>query len=135
MSEPVNVIVLCEVSHNGQPLRDGKRIVLGRADGKPLGWVRYLDQGTWWKNAAGEWIEVPSIDARYAGNIIGWLERRAQQLHWLYCLALCDMGGPQGDMASLAWDDELDDVSRADPLPWLQSTALYRAVAARAEAS
>lgn len=123
--QPDDILVLVDVQTGKVDERMGR----WRRDGKPITIEQLLNGRTWWANVAGEYVAIDSIDDRYARNICAFLEQRAFAYQLKYFTSLGP--GPTADMASLAWEREIDAEMDMDPLTWLRSKPLYQAIAAR----
>lgn len=90
-----------------------------------------LDQTEIW-TANGHIVKVADMDDRYRGNVVRWLERRAESLVWNYFTGqiatfLCGPLAPQGEMAFENISNAIDrdeDAALADPIAWLRSKPL-----------
>lgn len=92
-----------------------------------------IDQGEWWRDAAGTWTRIAELEISHAANLLGWLERRADAIKFKYELGMCGYA-PQGEMALDSFESAMQELAETPPLDWLHSTQLYRAVLARSQA-
>lgn len=114
----------------------------------------YLSQGTWWYPNGRPRVLITSMDARWRRNAARWMQRRAKLWEFYYSfgeiLVMAEptvrtvigedddgnavVAGPllsQFDLMSDMTQDAFDQWSterQADPLAWLLSTPLYRAM-------
>lgn len=102
-------------------------------DNRRMGAYDYLHQGDVWRDGAGQHIPVSGIDARYAGNILRFMERQAPRwvvIYWLDFWNQCS-GMPMGDMAEMVVDRE-EAYAMDHPVEWVRETELYKAIAEQA---
>ena len=97
---------------------------------KPEGAKGGLHQGAWWVDARGEWLRIDEMSYGYVENVMALLRSRATTLAiretWpMYAYAI---NAP--DMAADAIEQEIRVIER-DPLAWLKTTKLYRALKRR----
>lgn len=113
--------------------------------------VWYVDQGEWWyPRPPRRRLLVADMDARWRRNSARWFERRAPQVALRYTMGeiyqlmrptMREAIGPKGeergrllshwDLMSETIQDDLDrwqTEREADPVGWLRTTALYRAL-------
>jgi hypothetical protein len=107
---------------------------------REMTWVQYLDQGEQWKPNGRPMVRIDGMDPEWQYNASRWLERHATRIASRYSLSegfefpaiALDAIGPSDDTA----DAIADDLERAagerarDPLTWIRTTALYRALVA-----
>lgn len=121
---------------------------------KGLAYFAYLDQGkTWVPKRPRPPLPVAEMDDAWRYNASRWLERRAGSLAWLYVVGLVFAvsepvlrevigeidGVPvesgrryshidlMGERAHDAFEEETERITR-EPLPWLRTTKLHRAL-------
>lgn len=105
-----------------------------------MGWLDYLDQGEKWKPDGRPMVAITDMDVEWRYNASRWLERRAAVIAARYTLAeslrlavwLASPLGPSEMTADMMQSDaerEADERAR-DPLTWIRTTALYRALVA-----
>lgn len=113
----------------------------------------YIGQGTWWYPKGRKRVEITSMGARWRRNTARFMQRRAAHLAFQYTLGeilvmgtpcmrevigeldgVAGEGGPMlsrfdmmGDSAHDAFEDWTEERQR-DPLAWLLTTPLYRAM-------
>ena len=123
-------------------------------------WFAYLQQDEFLLPRVRVPVRLADMDLDWCGNALRWLERRAASVEMYYThqelkglaepvlVAIGESGGrvievrvpdsnmlpTPGSMAADAYDAELDQ-RVADPVVWLRSTPLCKALAARAEVS
>lgn len=93
------------------------------------GWL--LHQDVWWYPRRRPAVRIASMDKPWRFNTARFVERRAEELaDWEYSGMAGILGspmGPGGDMAVDAFEREMDALL-CDPVGWLRSTALMRAL-------
>lgn len=97
-----------------------------------VGMIRLLEQDVWWKPKDGDPVRVEEIDDRWRGNLIRFLERRAERLKFKYELSLITGPQPSGDMACDAFDSACSALFDQSALEWLRDQPLYRRLNAAA---
>lgn len=94
---------------------------------------KLLSQDKIWVDAQGAEIKVSSIDARYAENLLRWLERRAQMCHSGAEAVYLFLPYPNGAAAQDSFDDEYNTLLELTPMEWMKRQALYRALEERSK--
>lgn len=98
---------------------------------KPTWKISTLYQTEHWINIRGEVIPLEQIDARYARNIMGFLDKRAAMAHEIARFWL-SMQWPD-DPSDGVWHAMVaseQDHDNTPPLDWMRSTPLYEALRA-----
>lgn len=90
-----------------------------------------LGQGVWWYPNRRPAVRIAEMDKPWRFNTARFIERRADVLadeeHWRMARIAAGPLGPSGDMAQDGFRREMDGVLD-DPLGWLRSTPLMRAL-------
>jgi hypothetical protein len=82
-----------------------------------------------WVNKHGVKVPLHEIDQRYASNIVAFLERRAEVLHFGAMGEYLGWDCPfNGDMATLSWEQGMAEVMEASPEEWLSEQPMYRLI-------
>lgn len=93
-----------------------------------------LDQGEIWIDKEKVEHRIEDMDGRYASNTYNYLKRSHKQIAQQYLLHLMDLRGPEGEMASEAFEQaievEIDKITQA-PFLWLLDKPLMKALARR----
>jgi hypothetical protein len=116
-------------------------------------WLAYLNQGEWWLPNAKPRMHIADMEDRHRTNAAAWMLRQARMIQFCYTVAEqyrmyapmmvvirevdgkpveqldrgAFMGPMPGSMAADALDEELRQ-RLADPVAWLESTTLYKAL-------
>lgn len=94
-----------------------------------MSWL--LHQGDVWQPKDRPLVRIADMDAEWRYNTAQWLERYAERLalseQWSMAMLAAGPLGPSGDAACDAFDSAIDAMG-VDPLGWLRSTPLYRAL-------
>lgn len=95
----------------------------------------FFDQDTVWNARSGP-VAIADISPAYAANILLWLERYAHSYADLYTWGLCFIAGEGVDDGALnALSQHQEELLRTDPVEFVRSTPLYKAIAQRAHQS
>jgi len=90
-----------------------------------------LGQDTWWYPHRRPAVRVAEMDKPWRFNTLRYIERRAAQLadreYWHMAAIGASPFGPSGDMATDAFEREMDGLLR-EPLEWLREQPLMRAL-------
>jgi hypothetical protein len=110
------------------------------APAREMTWVQYLDQGERWKPNGRPMVRIDGIGLEWRYNASRWLERHAARIATRYSLGegfefaaiAASPIGPSDDTADAIADhlDRAADDRARDPLAWIRTTALYRALIA-----
>lgn len=96
--------------------------------GRPLGYADRFRQSEWWLTKDSGWIRIADMATSHRHNAVRFLERRAatvaDKAAWSDMISL---GDAPDDVVGSAMTEAED--RRRDPLAWLTSTPLYRALA------
>lgn len=102
-------------------------------------WYNTLTQSTLWRTQDGELVRIAEMSPTHARNLQRWLDKRANTIVSYAYWGSAWKWGQWAEYASetvLAdmdgWADAEANQMLDDPLTWLQQTAFYEAVAARA---
>lgn len=91
---------------------------------------RGLHQGQWWIDGQGQWRRIADMELRHVENVMKLLVSRAEicAMHATWSMYSYATIAPDG--AANAVEQEIR-VIESDPVVWLKSTNLYRALKAR----
>lgn len=82
-----------------------------------------LDQDEWWQPEHGPVLRIADMTDTHRYHLLGWLEKRAADLEFADSMAYLG-GGIFGEPP----DDVVDELAGRDPLTWLKSMKLHRAL-------
>lgn len=105
-----------------------------------MAWAIYLDQDKKWKPDGKPFVAIADMDPEWRYNASRWLERRARRIASAYSSGvalkldalIASPIGPSQTVADQlqadAWNAEHE--RQRDPVGWIRTTALYRALVA-----
>jgi hypothetical protein len=85
--------------------------------------IRLLHQAEAWTKD-GRAVRLEDLTPEHRRNLLAWLRRRAEGLKFSADLALCSVGGPNGDAACDAFEDACDRQFAEPASVWLEGTDL-----------
>jgi hypothetical protein len=97
------------------------------------GWYELLHQDEIWIDRDGAEIRLDDMSPRYCGNVLSLVVRAAPSYLERLWFSMASSPGPSGDMASDAFDSEMDRLldAQKDPARWAESTELVQALRRR----
>lgn len=105
-----------------------------------MSWLDYLDQDEQWMPDGRPMVRVADMDPEWRFNASRWLERNAATIAFKYSLSeriwfamVCASPiGPNDNSADAIERDmhDRDEARTADPVAWIRTTPLYRALVA-----
>jgi hypothetical protein len=99
-----------------------------------------LHQGIYWEDEGGDKIRISSMLPHHADNCARWLIRYAKQIEFRdsmqFLAMLAGPFAPSGDAACDALDSAIaqEQLGREDPVAWIQSLPLWKALEERGRA-
>lgn len=84
-----------------------------------------LDQTVYWIDAEGTRVELADMSLRRKRNLKAWLLRMAPKLREREIRGMYQYA-PQGDIASMDWDQAIEEMWDEDPEEWIKAKPLYR---------
>lgn len=94
-----------------------------------------FDQDKEWRQRDGSVIDIDMMELSHVANVIRFLERRMTQLHFAYIMDQDDFMhgplGPGGDMATMAAEEAMDELTSMGPREWFEDTDLIKALRKR----
>lgn len=97
---------------------------------KPEGACSGLHQGEWWVDVNRQWHKVDEMTLGHVENVMAMLRSRAAVLALIETWGMYGYAATAPDGAANAIELEIAEIE-ANPLAWLKSTTLYRALKKR----
>lgn len=98
-------------------------------DGPPpprVGTIQLLDQDVWWLTKDKRAIQVADMETGHIRNLIGFLQRRADQLKQRYELSIIRGPQPSGDAATDCFDDAMSHLFDQPADKWIEEFPLMQ---------
>lgn len=97
---------------------------------RPEGAREGVHQGEWWVDVNHQWHKINGMTLGHVENVMALLRSRATVLAMRQTWAMHDYAANAPDGAYYAVTREIEEIER-NPLAWLKSTTLYRALKKR----